>query len=194
MKVRPANQSGGEGVHASEVIELIMSRDERGIDELLRHFGPLMRYVIAPILSDEADREECLSECCMRVWDNIRAYSPSKGSLSAWLTAIARNCALDRARRSKPVHESLDGLNTDLPACEPTPEEALLKQERREALEKAIDALKPAERALFYRKYYYMQSTAQMAGELGMSERAIEGRLRRLRIKLRRALGGDGDE
>ena len=42
-------------MHASEIIELIMSRDERGIDELLRHFGPLMRYVIAPILSDEAD-------------------------------------------------------------------------------------------------------------------------------------------
>lgn len=108
-------------MHASEVIELIMSRDERGIDELLRHFGPLMRYVIAPILSDEVDREECLSECCMRVWNNIKAYSPSKGSLSAWLTAIARNCALDRARRSKPVHESFDGLNTDLPPASPRP-------------------------------------------------------------------------
>lgn len=181
-------------MHASEVIELIESRDERGIDELLCHFGPLMRYVIAPILNDEADREECLSECCMRVWDNIHSYSPAKGSLSTWLTVIARNCALDRSRRCTPAHTSLDELDTGLPSGEPTPEEALLHRERIEALERAIAALKPSESSLFYRKYYYMQSTAQMAAELGLSERAVEGRLRRLRLKLRRALGGDGDE
>ena len=41
----------------SEIIELIRARDERGAEELLRHFGALLRYVIAPILPDERDRE-----------------------------------------------------------------------------------------------------------------------------------------
>ena len=31
----------------SEIIELIRARDERGAEELLRHFGALLRYVIA---------------------------------------------------------------------------------------------------------------------------------------------------
>ena len=47
------------------------------------------------------------------------------------------------------------------------------------------------ERELFYRKYYYCQSTAQMAAELGLTERAVEGRLYRLRQTLRQQLGGD---
>ena len=34
---------------------------------------------------------------------------------------------------------------------------------------------------LFYRKYYYLQPTAQIAAELGMTERAVEGRLYRLK-------------
>ena len=40
---------------------------------------------------------------------------------------------------------------------------------------------------MFYRKYYYCQSTAQIAAELGLTERGVEGRLYRLRQKL----GGD---
>ena len=59
------------------------------------------------------------------------------------------------------------------------------------AIRKAVDRLGSVDRSLFYRKYYYLQSTARMAAELGLTERGVEGRLRRLRLKLRRALGGE---
>lgn len=37
-----------------------------------------------------------------------------------------------------------------------------------------------------------MQSTAQIAAELGMTERAVEGKLYRLKKGLREQLGGEG--
>ena len=46
---------------------------------------------------------------------------------------------------------------------------------------------------MFDRKYYYLQSTRQIAAELGTSERAVEGKLYRLRKKLQKALGGEFD-
>ena len=61
----------------------------------------------------------------------------------------------------------------------------------RDRLRAAIAGLPVYERELFYRKYYYCQSTAQMAAELGLTERAVEGRLYRLRQTLRQQLGGD---
>ena len=64
---------------------------------------------------------------------------------------------------------------------------------RRAALHDALARLGQNDRALFYRKYYYLQSTAQIAAELGMTERAVEGRLYRLKKRLRTMLGGDGD-
>ena len=70
-------------------------------------------------------------------------------------------------------------------------EEELLRHERRQRLSSAVAALLPEERNLFYRKYYYCQPTVQMAAELGLTERAVEGRLYRLRQKLRQQLGGD---
>ena len=51
--------------------------------------------------------------------------------------------------------------------------------------------IRDRDRALFYRKYYYYQSTAQMAAGLGLTERAVEGRLYRIRKRLQKELGGD---
>ena len=58
---------------------------------------------------------------------------------------------------------------------------------------RALARLGQIDRALVYRKYYYLLSTAQIAAELGMTERAVEGRLYRLKKRLRTMLGGDGD-
>lgn len=173
-----------------EIIALLRARDERGVEQLLRQYGPLLRYVIAPILPDGQDREECLSSCAMRVWERIESFSPERGSFRAWLTAIARNAALNMTRRARPDAEALPP-NTVSDA--PTPEEALLRRERSAALLAALAELPLRERTLFYRKYYYQQSTAQIAAELGLSERAVEGRLYRLKKRLRKALGGDVD-
>ena len=60
----------------SELIGLIRSRDENGMTELLRRYGPLMRYIISPILTDERDRQECLSDAAMRAWDGIEKFDP----------------------------------------------------------------------------------------------------------------------
>lgn len=67
----------------------------------------------------------------------------------------------------------------------------LLHQERQTALQAALGQLSAGERLLFYRKYYYLQSTARIALELGLTERAVEGRLYRLKQQLRKLPGGD---
>jgi DNA-directed RNA polymerase specialized sigma24 family protein len=62
------------------------------------------------------------------------------------------------------------------------------------AVNYALRQLSPKDRMLFYRKYYYLQSTAQIASELGMTERAVEGKLYRLKKQLRKMLGGEVHE
>ncbi|MBQ7087540.1 MAG: sigma-70 family RNA polymerase sigma factor [Clostridia bacterium] len=173
-----------------EIVNMIYIRREAGMEELVRHYSPLVRYIIKPILENEHDREECLSDVMMSAWNNISQYNENRGSLSAWLTAIARNTALNRARNNK-KHAENDELDEKLPSANPTPEQAVLENERKLALKRALDKLEKTERLLFYRKYYYMQPTAQIAREMGMTERAVEGRLYRIKQKLRKLMGGD---
>lgn len=170
-----------------EIIKLIQQRDQQGMDELLRHYGPLMRYIIAPILTDPREQEECLHDAAMRVWDQIGRYDPDRGSWKTWLSVLTRNTALNRARKTENHQE----LTPDIPAPNSNPEDIILQKERQNRLRRAILDLSREEQALFYRKYYYLQPIAQIAAELGTTERAVEGRLYRLKKQLRNRLGGD---
>ena len=172
-----------------DIIELLLQRNEKGMDALLLHYGPLMRYIIAPILQNPQDQEDCLSEVAMRVWEKIEQFNQERGSWKTWLTAITRNAALNYTRDN-----SVEEIPDDIPSSEPSPEELIIQKERQSAVNYALRQLSPKDRMLFYRKYYYLQSTAQIASELGMTERSVEGKLYRLKKQLRKMLGGEVHE
>ena len=155
-----------------QLMASIAGGDEAALQALLRRFTPLFLYVLRPILPDERDREECLADISLRIWQGAGSFDGAKGSLNGWLTALTRNAALNRAR-AKGTEDA--PLEDTVPHGDGSAEDEVLRRERQ----------------LFYRKYYYCQSTAQMAAELGLTERAVEGRLYRLRQTLRQQLGGD---
>jgi RNA polymerase sigma-70 factor (ECF subfamily) len=178
-------------MQTADLINDLLNRTDGSLEQLKLHYGPLIRYVITPILSDARDREEVFSDILVRVWDRVGQYDPKTGSWTNWLSAIARNAAIDRVRRNPPISAE---LTETIPAPNSNPEQEMLKKERKRELYAAISALEHSEQALFYRKYYYRQSTAQIAAEYGTTERAIEGRLYRIKRKLRKKLGGDFDD
>lgn len=177
-------------MHEKETVELLLQHDEKGLTLLKTYYYPLIRYIVAPILKDSREQEECISEITMKIWCNIGSFDSTKGSWNAWLTTISRNMALNRARKIRPTVSTQD-LPADLPSRDPTPEEVLIQKEREQLLINALSRLSGSDKAIFYRKYYYMQSTAQIAKELSTTERAVEGRLYRIKKKLRKLLGGD---
>ncbi len=173
-----------------EILQGLRQRRQEGIEAFLLQYSPLMRYIIAPILSDTREQEECLQDVAMRVWDKIDQYDETKGSFTAWLTVLTRNMALNRAK-GLPRKEIFQEVPTEMAATEAGPEEQVIRQERARAIRQAVAGLGGADQQIFYRKYYYMQSTAQIAAEMGMTERAVEGRLYRVKKKLRKELGGE---
>ncbi len=183
----------GDGMREQEILELLRQKDEQGMNELLKHYGPLMRYIIAPILPNAQDQEDCLLEVAMRVWQKIEKYDAKRGSWNAWLTAIVRNGALNYKRNTF-AQSSTEGILENMPSPGPTPEDEAIRKEQQAAVHRALQRMSPKERSLFYRKYYYLQSTAQIASEMGMTERAVEGKLYRLKKQLRKMLGGEGYE
>ena len=98
-------------MHEQDMIALLQQHDERGMDALLLHCGPLMRYIIAPIVPNALDREECLSEASLRVWNKIAQFDAARGSWSAWLTAVTRNTA--QTRYTGPAQQAERGHHPD---------------------------------------------------------------------------------
>lgn len=170
-----------------QLMAQIAAGDQAALQTLLRRHGPLLQYILKPILTDPREREECLADISLRLWQRAGDYAPERGAFVPWLTVLARNMALNRARRLRRE----EPLDETMPHGDGSAEEALLQKDRREQLLTAIRSLGREEQQLFFRKYYYCQSTAQIAAELGITERVAEGRLYRLRQRLRNLLGGD---
>ncbi len=170
-----------------ELVNSLLIRSENALEQLKLHYGPLIQYVIAPILTDERDRDETFNDILLRVWDRIDQFDSSQGNFPNWLSAIARNAAVDRFRKKYPEDRE---LSETIPAPNADPEQQMIRKEHQHALHTALYSLPSAEKALFYRKYYYRQPLAQIAAEYGTTERAIEGRLYRIKKKLRKLLGG----
>ena len=170
-----------------ELARLLRADRDTGMEALLRQYGPLLRYVIGGILPDPQDAEDCFSEVSLALWQKLDSFAPEKGSLSAWLTAIARNAALNhlKARLRREKHQPEESPEVL------TPEQEVLRRERAEQLRDTVAKLPDLDRKIFYRRYYYLQPVSQIAAELGLSQRAVEGRLYRLRNRLRQELGGD---
>jgi len=171
----------------AELLAAWQSDHEAGMEALLAQYAPLLRYVIGGVLRDRQDAEDCFSEVSLALWQKLGSYDSAKGGLSAWLTAVARNTALNhlKARLRRERHQP------EMPPEVPTPEEILLRRERAALLRRTVEALPELDRMVFYRRYYYLQPVGRIAAELGLSQRAVEGRLYRLRQKLRDTLGGD---
>ena len=170
-----------------KIIELISFQKDEGIYLLQQQYSGLMHYIVGNILKDQGDIEECISDICIKIWHSIESYSPEKGKFPTWLTAISRNTALNYLKRKHTEHDELKEETANISSLE----DDVLRRERTEELKRAISTLSIEEQHIFYRKYYYLQQTAQIAAELGKTERSVEGKLYRLRKKLQKKLGGD---
>ncbi len=169
-------REGGEGVACD-------------LEEILSRYGGMMDYVIRGILPQRQEAEECLAEVRKKLAEGLSSYDPERGSLATWITAVCRHAAIDHRRSLARRREA--AMEEDVADSAPGPEDVLLQKERALRLRQALMTLSERDRRLFYRKYYYLQSTAQLAAELGTTERAVEGKLYRIRKRLQRELGGE---
>ena len=83
----------------NKIIELYFARDERAIEETRTSYGRLIYSVAYNILDSAPDSEECENDTYLRTWDSIPPTRPS--ILSAYLSRISRNLALNRLRDEK---------------------------------------------------------------------------------------------
>ena len=133
----------------SEIIEMLRKQSPDGAAALMSHYGPLMKYVIRPIVANEQDREECLSEAVMRILDKIHLYDEDRGSWTAWITSVTRSVALNKRRSNKVPYEEA-AITDQTPSPDPTLEELILHQERRRELKDALSQLSQKDRVISY--------------------------------------------
>ena len=78
---------------------VVGSDDERALSELYDRYGGLVYAAGVRYLGDRTLAEDLVQDVFFSVWRNAASFDPSKAGFSTWIYRIARNRAIDLARR-----------------------------------------------------------------------------------------------
>ena len=177
-----------------------MTRSDEDLIEAARHdvatFGrvfevyqlPIYRY-LRSLGNSDADAADIAATTFERAFRGLSDYRPV-GSSAGWLFRIARNAAIDAARRRRP-HTPLEAVSPGrLPVEERSPETELLRAERATELAGLVRALPEAQRDAVALRYSAGLSARQIAPIIGKSEAATQKLLTRALTALKKAYDG----
>ena len=162
--------------------------DRTAFDRLVARHGERALRLALRILGDAAEAEEVAQEAFLRAWQAAAGFDPARARFSTWLHRIVVNLAIDRTRRRVPYPAAGLDAATELADPAPGPEAAAAATQARAALATALAALPSRQRAAIALAYEQELSGAEAAAALSISERALEGLLRRARLLLRSRL------
>lgn len=175
------------------IIRLFFHRDERAIQETDKSYGKKLFALANRILRIPEDAEESVSDTYWKTWESIPPQRPSY--FFAYLAKICRNAALGRLdwRNAARRKAEVVSLTREMEDC--IPDHRAMEQTDRELeslLNQFLGTISQENRQIFMRRYWYMDSIADIASACGMTGSMVKSRLHRTRGKLRTFLEGEG--
>ena len=180
----------------SMIVELYLRRDEAAVRETAEKYGSKLRALAWGILGDRDAAEECENDTYMEAWNRIPPHEP-RTYLYAFLARIIRhfslNCCRDRSRLKRRAH--ICELSAELEQCIPAPDDTACRIEDMalsEAINGFLGGLAKEKRDMFVRRYWYLDSIADIARRFSVSESNVKTTLFRCRSQLREYLEKEG--
>jgi len=157
-------------------LEAIRRGDSSALEELYRLHAPRIYALLLRMLREAADAEEVLQETFVDVWRRAGEYSPSRGSIEAWLITIARSRAIDRIR-ARGARLRLVKQSEQLAPVDPEPSEPpdVHAQTR---LRRALGALPPEQRRALELAYWEGLSQSEISRHTGDPLGTVKTRVR----------------
>lgn len=178
-----------------KIIELFNNRDERAITEVQKKYGDVCHSVSIPYLPSSEDREECINDALLALWNSIPPECPR--SLFGYLTGIVRNLAKSRVRAASAQKRGGEVQTVGEEFLDMIDDGSDLAEEfeaRRagEAINAFLATCTGVERNLFVMRFYMNESYPRICELTGFSEGKIKMILSRMRKRLKEKLRKEG--
>lgn len=180
------------------IIDLFWARQEQAIAETEQKYGSYCRTIAENILKNRQDAEECVNDTWLRAWNTMPPQRPN--ILSAFLGRITRNLSLDCYKAyhtDKRGGGQLPLILDELSEClsdGKTTEDLVESAELSRIVDRFLRTLPEKEYCIFLRRYWYADTTREIAQRYRMSEGTIKSMLHRTRNKLCTYLKQEGVE
>ncbi|BCJ90948.1 RNA polymerase sigma factor [Terrihabitans soli] len=172
------------------LISRIASGDKLAMQVLFaRHHVRVFRFVLR-LVRNEANAEDLISEVFLDVWRQAGKFE-GRSSVSTWLLSIARFKALSSLRKKSEGElddEAAEAIEDDAD----TPEVALQKKDKAQALRECLKSLSPEHQEIVDLVYYHEKTVEEASEILGIPENTVKTRLFYARKRLTELLKSAG--
>ncbi len=168
--------------------------DPQQFDRAYREHAPAMLTAANRVLRDPAAAEDVVQDVFMHLWRKPGGFDPARGSMSSYLTMMARSRALDRWRtrvaRDAAVERSARQVRLERPTGEDAAEPVLRKDSRRRVL-RALEELPRDQREAVLLAFGKGLTAREIAAAakvpLGTAKSRVRLGLQKARLELARA-------
>ncbi|HIP95700.1 MAG TPA: sigma-70 family RNA polymerase sigma factor [Anaerolineae bacterium] len=177
-------------------IQQALRGDKEAFTRLIEAYQTPVYNLAYRMLGNAQEAEDAAQEAFIRAYTRLRTYDPTR-KFASWLLSIASHYCIDRLRRRRFNLISLEELPPwqGLASERPQPEERLIENQNRDAVQSLLTTLPPHYRAPIILRYWYDFSYREIAEVMDLTESAIKSRLHRAREMLVRAASqADGDK
>lgn len=171
----------------NDLISRTAMRDRPAFSQLYQHTSAKLFGICLRILKDRPDAEEALQEIYVKIWRNSDRFATGGASALGWVSAIARNHAIDRLRARKPAHRDIDE-EYDLADKTPDPEAQALAAGEQERIMDCMNELEEDRADAVISAYVEGYSYKELAERHDVPLNTMRTWLRRSLISLRECL------
>lgn len=178
------------------IVDLYLQRNENAIKETTLKYGKRLRALSYSIVCDSQTAEECENDTYVEAWGAIPPHEPRE-YLYAFLARIVRHVSLNccRNRRRLKRQAVICELDAELERCIPSPDDGACRLDDivlRDVLNSFLASLDETRRNMFVRRYWYLDSVADISRRFALSESNVKTTLYRCRERLREYLEREG--
>jgi len=166
------------------LFRFVRKSDEPAFEEIVRRHGAMVLGVCRRVLGNGHDAEDAFQATFFVLAKSARKIR-KKGALANWLYGVAYRVALKEAKRKYATGEEPLG---EAVADEDNPFDEVMRRHDERVDDEELYALADKYRRPLTLHYLAGRTVKDIAGELGLSVSAVEGRLKRAKTQLRRRL------
>lgn len=182
----------GRPLDDEDLVERARRGDVSAYEQLVRNHEGLALRVAYLVTHDAVEAEDAAQEAFVKAYYALHRFR-SDSPFKPWLLKIVTNEARNRVRSSgRRTGLALRAAGERPPGdAAPSPEEAALHEERRNALVTALAALSESDRLVVTYRYLLGLSEAETSAALGVARGTVKSRLSRALVRLRTAMSAE---
>lgn len=177
------------------LIQSALTGDEKAFETLLLKYRNLVYTIMIKMVRNPQEAEDLTQEAFIKAFKSLASFN-EEFAFSTWLMKIATNNCIDFLRKRKlqthSIHEPIrykdEKIEIDIQDSGPTPEKYLLQNERRKALERAIEGLPERYRYVILLRHKEEKSYEEISEILNLPLGTVKAQIFRAREMLNKTL------